>query len=141
MSRSRPVTVERIQQVRTDLAATGKFESSNETLNRIHRNTTWAIQSNMHGVITDTPVYEKNAWTGDAQLTSGTASLLFDTERLYRKMFQDMLDAQTEEGEVPLLAPSNQNYGYVGKPAFKPVDCCGATPAWDAFWFVIPWES
>jgi alpha-L-rhamnosidase len=135
------VTVERIQQVRSDLARTSTFESGNETLNRIHRNTTWAIQSNMHGIITDTPVYEKNAWTGDASLTAGTASLLFDTERLYRKMFQDMLDAQTEQGEVPLLAPSNRNYGYVGKPAFKPVDCCGATPAWDAFWFVIPWET
>ena len=139
--RASSVAVERIQQVRTGLAATATFESSSETLNRIHRNTAWAIQSNLHGVITDTPVYEKNAWTGDAQLTAGTASLLFDTERLYRKMFQDMLDAQTEQGEVPLLAPSNQNYGYVGKPAFKPVDCCGATPAWDAFWFVIPWES
>ncbi len=133
--------VEQVRQVRTGLAATATFESSNETLNRIHRNTAWAIQSNLHGIITDTPVYEKNAWTGDAQLTAGTASLLFDTERLYRKMFQDMLDAQTEQGEVSLLAPSNVNYGYVGKPAFKPVDCCGATPAWDAFWFVIPWES
>jgi alpha-L-rhamnosidase len=133
--------VERVRQVRTGLAATGTFESGNDTLNRIHRNTAWAIQSNLHGIITDTPVYEKNAWTGDAQLTAGTASLLFDTERLYRKMFRDMLDAQTEEGEVPLLAPSNRNFGYVGKPAFKPVDCCGATPAWDAFWFVIPWES
>ena len=135
------VSVERVQQVRTGLLATGTFESSSGTLNRIHRNTAWAIQSNLHGIVTDTPVYEKNAWTGDAQLTAGTASLLFDTERLYRKMFQDMLDAQTEQGEVPLLAPSNQNYGYTGKPSFKPVDCCGATPAWDAFWFVIPWES
>ncbi len=135
------VTIERVEQVRTGLASTSTFESSNETLNRIHGNTAWAIQSNLHGIITDTPVYEKNAWTGDAQLTAGTASLLFDTERLYRKMFQDMLDAQTEQGEVPLLAPSNQNYGYLGKPAFKPVACCGATPAWDAFWFVIPWES
>jgi len=42
---------------------------------------------------------------------------------------------------VPLLAPSNENYGYVGKPAFKPEDCCGATPPWDAFWFVVPWEA
>ena len=42
---------------------------------------------------------------------------------------------------MPLLSPSNRNYGYVGKPAFKPTDCCGATPAWDAFWFVLPWES
>ena len=78
--------------------------SAQPTLSRIHRNTSWAIQSNMHGIITDTPVYEKNGWTGDAQLTSGTASLLFDTERLYRKMFQDMADAQTAQGEVPLLA-------------------------------------
>jgi len=52
-----------------------------------------------------------------------------------------MLDAQTAQGEVPLLAPGNQNYGYVGKPAFKPTDCCGATPAWDSFWFVIPWRA
>jgi alpha-L-rhamnosidase len=141
LAKGASVTVERIRQVRSDLARTSTFESGNETLNRIHRNTAWAIQSNLHGIITDTPVYEKNAWTGDAQLTAGTASLQFDTERLYRKMFQDMLDAQTEQGEVSLLAPSNQNYGYVGKPAFKPVDCCGATPAWDAFWFVIPWES
>jgi alpha-L-rhamnosidase len=135
------VTVERILQVRSGLARVSTFDSSQETLNRIHDNTAWAIQSNMHGVVTDTPVYEKNAWTGDAALTAGTASLLFDTERLYRKMFQDMLDAQTPEGEVSLLCPTNLNYGYVGKPAFKPVDCCGATPAWDAFWFVIPWES
>ena len=135
------VTVERIHQVRTSVARTSDFEASNGTLNRIHGNTAWAIQNNMHGIITDTPVYEKNAWTGDASLTAGAASLLFDTERIYRKMFQDMLDAQTEQGEMSLLAPSNQNYGYVGKPAFKPTDCCGATPAWDSFWFVIPWES
>src|SRR4051812_23973895 len=51
-----------------------------------------------------------------------------------------MRDEQTAQGEVPLLLPTNQNYGYVGKPAFKPVDCCGATPPWDALWFVLPWE-
>jgi len=135
------VAVERVQQVRTGLRATASFESSSETLNRIHRNTAWAVQSNVHGVITDTPVYEKNAWTGDAALTAGTATLLFDTERLYRKMFGDMQDAQAAQGELSLLAPTNENYGYVGKPAFKPVACCGSTPAWDAFWFVIPWES
>jgi alpha-L-rhamnosidase len=135
------VTVERIYQVRSGLAHTSQFEASNGTLNRIHSNTAWAISSNMQGIITDTPVYEKNAWTGDASLTAGAASIMFDTERLYRKMFQDMLDAQTEQGEVSLLAPSNENYGYVGKPYFKPADCCGATPAWDSFWFVIPWES
>ncbi|MFN8093914.1 MAG: family 78 glycoside hydrolase catalytic domain [Vicinamibacteria bacterium] len=135
------VAVERIDHVRTAFAARGTFSSGNATLDRIHRNTAWAVQSNVHGIVTDTPVYEKNGWTGDAQLTAATATLLFDTERLYRKLSRDMLDAQTAEGEVPLLSPSNVNYGYVGKPAFKPAECCGATPAWDAFWFVVPWET
>jgi alpha-L-rhamnosidase len=135
------VAVESIEQVRSGLASSGSFESDSETLNRIHGNTAWAVQSNLHGIVTDTPVYEKNGWTGDAALTAGTATLLFGTERLYRKMFQDMLDAQTAVGELPLLSPTNQNYGYVGKPSFKPENCCGATPAWDAFWFVLPWES
>jgi alpha-L-rhamnosidase len=138
---SAAVALERVLQVRTGLTAASSFESSSPTLDRIHRNTAWAVESNLHGVVTDTPVYEKNAWTGDAALTAGTASLLFDTERLYLKLQQDMRDAQSEAGELPLLCPSNVNYGYVGKPAFKPVDCCGATPAWDAFWFVVPWES
>ncbi|HXE80852.1 MAG TPA: family 78 glycoside hydrolase catalytic domain [Vicinamibacterales bacterium] len=141
LGRDVEVAVDRIQQVRSDLARASEFTSSNETLNRIHRNTVWAIQNNMHGIITDTPVYEKNAWTGDAALTAGTASILFDTERLFWKLFQDMLDNQTPHGEVPLLAPTSDQYGYVGRPAFKPPVCCGATPAWDAFWFVLPWES
>lgn len=135
------VSLERIHQVRSAVPATSSFVSSNGTLNRIHRNTAWAVQNNFHGVITDTPVYEKNAWTGDAHLTAGTASTLFDTERLYVKLFQDMLDNQSEHGEVTLLAPTNQHYGYAGKPAFKPANCCGATPAWDAFWFIVPWEA
>lgn len=135
------VEVEAIEQVRTGLKGTSTFAASNGLLERIHRNTRWAIESNVHGIITDTPIYEKNPWTGDAQLSAGTAALLFDVERLYTKLFRDMVDAQTEAGEVPLLAPSNENYGYVGKPAFKPVECCGATPAWDAFWFIVPWEA
>ena len=78
---------------------------ASETLNRIHRNTAWAIQSNLHGVITDTPVYEKNAWTGDAAahrrhrlpaLRHG-AALPEDVPGHARRA--------DREGEVPLLAP------------------------------------
>ena len=134
-------TVTRVMHTRSSLDRTSTFVASNPTLQHIHDNTVWAVGSNLAGIVTDTPVYEKNGWTGDAQLTSGTASLLFDTSRLYRKMFQDMRDEQTGQGEVPLLSPSNVNYGYLGKPYFKPEDCCGATPPWDAFWFVIPWEA
>ncbi len=136
------VAVDSVQHVRMALTASSTFAAAEPLLRRIHDATTWAIQSNVQtGIITDTPIYEKNPWTGDAALIAGTASTMFDTRRLYAKLFQDMLDAQTDQGEVPLLAPTNQNYGYVGKPAFKPPACCGATPPWDAFWFVVPWEA
>jgi alpha-L-rhamnosidase len=135
-------SLESVQQVRVGFAPTSTFASSNALVDRIHAMTSWALQSNtVSGVITDTPIYEKNPWTGDAQLSSGAASVMFDTRRLYGKQFQDMRDAQHSTGEVPLLAPTNENYGYVGKPAFKPENCCGATPPWDAFWFLVPWES
>jgi alpha-L-rhamnosidase len=134
--------LESVQQVRVGFATTSTFASSNPLIDRIHAMTSWALQSNtVSGVITDTPIYEKNPWTGDAQLSSGAASIMFDTRRLYGKLVQDMRDAQHATGEVPLLAPSNENYGYVGKPAFKPEHCCGATPPWDAYWFVVPWEA
>jgi alpha-L-rhamnosidase len=51
-----------------------------------------------------------------------------------------MRDAQTPEGELSLLVPANEHFGYLGQ-TFKAEDCCGATPAWDAFWFVLPWEG
>jgi alpha-L-rhamnosidase len=134
--------IERIEQVRTGMRRTSTFSAGSDLLEQIHASTDWSIQSNyVAGIITDTPVYEKNAWTGDAQLTSGIASTIFDTERGYAKAYQDMLDMQTDQGELPLLCPSNENYGYVGKPAFKPPACCGSTPAWDAFWFIVPWEA
>jgi alpha-L-rhamnosidase len=136
------VAIDSVQQVRASLARTSTFAASDPLLERIHAMTSWAFQSNVQsGIITDTPIYEKNPWTGDAQLSAGATSTMFDTRRLYTKLFQDMRDAQTAQGEVPLLAPSNVNYGYYGKPAFKPEPCCGATPPWDAFWFVLPWEA
>ena len=137
------VSLESVQQVWAGLTAhVDASRPATRSSTGSTRSTDWAIQeNNVSGITTDTPIYEKNAWTGDAQLTAGTFSTLYDTERLYRKQIQDMRDAQTAEGEVPHLAPSNVNYGYLGKPAFKPVACCGATPPWDAFWFVVPWEG
>ena len=136
------MSVERIEQVRTALAATGRFESSSATLNRIHRNTAWAVQSNVHGIVTDTPVYEKNAWTGDAQLTAGTAALLFDTRAAAVEAVPRHGRRADAAGRAAAALPEQRRTtATLGKPSFKPADCCGATPAWDAFWFVIPWES
>jgi len=136
------VRVESVQEVRTSMPESGSFTSSNPLLNQIEKYTRAAIAENyVAGIITDTPEYEKNAWTGDAQLSAPAASLMFDTQRQYWKAFQDMADNQVAAtGEVTLLAPTNKGYGHVGQ-TFKSAANGGASPVWDAFWFVIPWES
>ena len=135
------VAVVSVQEVRTDLRQTATFATSSALLNRIEANSRASIKENYVGsIITDTPTYEKNGWAGDAQLSAATASLLFDTERQYWKIFQDLVDDQLATGDVPLVSPGNRNYGYFDGPAFKPA-LAKATPIWDAYWFVIPWES
>ncbi len=135
-------TVDSIREIRTPIEDTGSFEAANPLLYTIERNTRAAVAENyVGGIITDTPEYEKNPWTGDAALSAATASLLFNTQRQYMKSLEDMVDNQVAAtGEVSLLAPTNEGYGYVGQ-TFKPATDAGATPIWDAFWFVLPWES
>ena len=77
------------------MAETGVFSSSSDLLNLIDRNMRASVAENyVSGVITDTPTYEKNGWTGDAQLSLPAASLQFDTERHMLKALQDMRDDQ-----------------------------------------------
>ncbi|MCI0688012.1 MAG: family 78 glycoside hydrolase catalytic domain, partial [Sporichthyaceae bacterium] len=97
--------------VRSSLAATGDLVTSDGLLNRIHQATLVALAGNLHGIPTDTPVYEKNGWLGDIGLLAETAMLNFDAARFLTKWVADMRDAQAPSGLVPVLAPS-AGYGY-----------------------------
>jgi len=61
--------------------------------------------SNLHGIPTDTPVYEKNGWTGDAHLTAAMALRNFGVHSVYARWLDDIAAAQTDEGLVPLIIP------------------------------------
>jgi len=123
--------------VRSAVRSTARFASDHELLNGIFAAVERTIASNLHGIVTDTPVYEKNGWTGDAQLTAPTAAMLFDLRRFYAKWVRDLRDAQLASGELPVIVPSGGAYGYTGV-AWE--SAWGATPAWDAALFVLPSE-
>lgn len=127
----------RVERVRSGVASIGGFETDDPLLTDIYTLVTRAIPNNLHGIVTDTPTFEKNGWTGDAQLTAPTASLLFDMRRFYAKWLRDIRDAQRDSGEIPVIVPSGGGYGYTGE-GWEPA--WGATPAWDAALFIIPWE-
>lgn len=69
------------------------------------------ITNNLHHVPTDTPVYEKNGWTGDAQLGTPTMINFFDLRSLLAKWLDDLRDGMTPEGALPVIAPT-AGWGY-----------------------------
>ncbi|MDR3220057.1 MAG: family 78 glycoside hydrolase catalytic domain [Dysgonamonadaceae bacterium] len=89
-----------------DIRTTGSFESSNATLNQIHKNAFWGISSNYKGIPLDCPQRdERQPWLGDHTIGCIGESFLFDNESLYIKWLEDIRDSQTEEGQLSDIAP------------------------------------
>lgn len=111
----------------TDVPATGDFHSSDPLLNTIHDMTRRTILNNLTGVPTDTPMYEKRGWFGDAQLYTAAAADNFDMHTFLANFLNVMADDQGSNGNYGDLAPANGP----GQ---------GADPTWSSAGLVIPWR-
>jgi hypothetical protein len=83
----------------------GTFQCSNELFNRVMPLIDWAIRSNLQSVLSDCPHREKLGWLEQSFLMGASVNYNYDIYNLYRKIVQDMMDAQTSEGLVPCIAP------------------------------------
>ena len=99
-----PENIEAIA-VCSDMEETGRFESSNELLNRFVEATKWSAKSNSLDIPTDCPTRERHGWTGDAQIFFETASYLFDYAAFSHKYLRDVFDWQKRSGRLPQIAP------------------------------------
>ncbi|MBJ7499359.1 MAG: family 78 glycoside hydrolase catalytic domain [Sphingopyxis sp.] len=124
--------------VHSAVARTGSFASANPLLNKIDAAAIGSILNNLHGFQTDTPTYEKNGWSGDAQASAGAAARSLDIARVWTKWLADFRDAQSEKGEVPEIAPTTPFYGYENTPGWNVI--WGPTTPWDAAAMILPWE-
>ena len=122
-----------------DLKSRGSFSCANALVNRIHQASRKALLNNAHHVMTDTPTYEKNGWTGDAQLTAPMGLCNFEIERFYRKFLTDLRDSQLPSGELAPIVPTS-GWGLTGNPNAKWHAVFGPVPAWDAALFIMAWE-
>ncbi|RXZ83165.1 hydrolase [Paenibacillaceae bacterium] len=114
------------QIVRSSIRKTGAFTCSNPLLNQIYEATNHTILNNLHSIPTDTPVYEKNGWTGDAHLIAETANFNFDLLLFWEKWIQDFQDCQQPDGAVPLIVPASK-WGW------------DHAPVWTSAYVLIPW--
>ncbi|XRQ14062.1 family 78 glycoside hydrolase catalytic domain [Actinomadura welshii] len=117
------------REVRTDLRSNGTFRSSSRLFNTVEKITRQTVVNNWHGIPTDTPMYEKNGWTGDAQLMAEMEMGRYDLRRLFAKWMTDHRDSQGPDGLVPAIVPDNGWGLGDGWPS----------PPWHASFTVIPW--
>lgn len=123
--------------IHTAVASTGEFRASEPLLNRIQSNVRRAFLNNLYDVVTDTPVWEKNGWTGDAQVMAVTSIYNFHMPRFFTKWLHDIRETQRPNGELASIAPTS-GWSYEGAPGWPRVH--GPVPAWDAALFEIPWR-
>lgn len=113
--------------VHSDVPHTGDFTSSDDMLNTIHAMTRRTILNNLTGVPTDTPMYEKRGWFGDAQLYTAPGVDNFSLHAFLRNFLAVQADDQGGTGDYGDLAP-----------AIAPG--LGADPTWSSAGLVIPWR-
>lgn len=94
-----------------DVARTGRFDSDEPLFATYTEAMARTLTNNLHHLPTDTPVYEKNGWTGDAQLATPTMLHLFDMRQLLAKWLTDLSDSMTADGAIPVIVPS-PGWGY-----------------------------
>jgi alpha-L-rhamnosidase len=100
--------------VRTDAARIGTFECSDALINKFYNVSTWTIEDNLQGIISDCPHRERCAWMGDNAAVGEAASYNFDLRLFWPKVSADMetvlgANKPRKEGGLPYdpRAPCN----------------------------------
>ncbi|MEU6642794.1 family 78 glycoside hydrolase catalytic domain [Saccharomonospora sp. NPDC046836] len=114
--------------VHTDAAEIGSFESSSDIMNRTHRAVVDTLKNNIHGIPTDTPMFEKNGWTGDAAVGTEMFLTNLDVSELFAKWMRDVHETRDVEGRPMVIAPSSGDWGR-----------WGVAPPWHSAYVMIPW--
>ncbi|WP_205472717.1 family 78 glycoside hydrolase catalytic domain [Nocardioides sp. SYSU D00038] len=123
-----PLSAFTAKAVHTDAPRTGSFESSDPTMNATHEAVVDTMLNNLHGIPTDTPMFEKNGWTGDAAVGAEMFMLNLDVHELFAKWMRDLHETRDEEGAPMVIAPSSGDWGE-----------WGVAPPWHSAYVMIPW--
>lgn len=97
--------------VHSAVDGTGTFRCSEPFYEQLERTMRRTVLNNLHGIPTDTPMFEKNGWTGDAQLGAPVMAYALGMQRFFGKWLGDLRDSQNKEGQLPVIVPSG-GWGY-----------------------------
>jgi alpha-L-rhamnosidase len=111
-----------------DIPWVGEFHCSDELVNRLQANIRWGQKGNFVAVPTDCPQRdERLGWLADAQIFLPTAARNADVSAFFARWMRDVVDAQTDDGAFPDVAP-------------KLVVTGEGSPAWGDGGVIVPWH-
>ncbi len=97
--------------VHSDVPSVSTFRCSEPLFERYDAAMRRTVVNNLHGIPTDTPTYEKNGWTGDAQVGAPSMLAEFGMAKFFTKWLGDLADSQDTAGQLPVIVPSG-GWGY-----------------------------
>ena len=84
--------------VHSDVPRCSTFRCSEPLFERYDAAMRRTVVNNLHGIPTDTPTYEKNGWTGDAQVGAPSMLAEFGMAKFFTKWLGDLADSQDTRG-------------------------------------------
>ena len=85
---------------------TGKFECSDDIVNKIYQNALWGQKGNFISIPTDCPQRdERLGWTGDAQVFCNSAMFNGDCKKFFKNYLRLIQTDILPDGKIPSLVP------------------------------------
>lgn len=110
---------------------TATLNTSSDLVNRMWSIGIWGQRGNFLSIPTDCPQRdERLGWMGDAGVFWRTGSYNFDIDAFSHKFMDDVLDAQTAQGEFTNVSPD----------VLRPFRSQGA-PGWGDAGVILPWTT
>lgn len=109
-----------LYRIANDVKTIGNFECSDELVNKLHTLMGRTLLNNFQWKPTDTPVFEKNGWLGDANCALETMMYNFDMSEFMAQFVNLMDDCFKEYGKVPVIVPTS-DWGVGNSPVWNTI--------------------
>ncbi|WP_345802857.1 family 78 glycoside hydrolase catalytic domain [Microbacterium sp. AZCO] len=97
----------------SDLPVIGRFETSDDRLNRLHANVLWSQRANFLSIPTDCPQRERYGWTGDLQIFAAAAATNMAVGPFLSRWLRIVRDDQLPDGQIMNISPSPPQLDYL----------------------------
>jgi len=114
--------------IASDVASISTFGTGSSRINYMQEMMLRTIMNNLQSKLTDTPVYEKNGWTGDVNFSVESFNYNYDLSNMLPKILRDMGDTANERGAVNQIAPASTAGG-------------NSIPIWSSIFISGYWEN